>query len=438
MNARKFSLAWSTTFVFLTAPVAGVVQANQTALASPARDAAPIRIGVNCPFSGGSSDMGESMRSAMRLIVRELNDVGGIFGQPVELIERDDQAKPDIGKQVAQDLVNAGVVLTIGYCNTGVAAASIDVYQKAKVPLIIPVATGTQLTQTFRNLEGDPNYIFRTSVPDAIQVDFMVEQILKRGLDKVAILADKTLYGTGGVNDVVAALAKRNLKPVAVERFDIGVKDLKAELQRARAAGANVIYTYTVGPENAVISRSREQLKWNVQHVGSLTVGFGSHLKAGGPAAEGALMPQTFIEAASYTRDRATFVRKVRKELQAEHISCAMCAAQAYDAMQIALSAIAQARLRVGNITHESVRNQLESLDHVVRGVITAYERPYSRRDHDAVTGNMLVLGEVRGGVVRFANREDELKTMIPERKIHGAAPAEYQQNRPRPSDLPM
>ncbi len=438
MSARKLSLLWSTTLVLLTAPMAGLVQANQTALAGPAKDATPIRIGVNCPFSGGSSDMGQSMRSAMRLIVRELNDVGGIFGQPVELIERDDQAKPDIGKQVAEDLVNSGVVVTIGYCNTGVAAASLDVYQKAKVPLIIPVATGTQLTRKFQNLEGDPNYIFRTSVPDAIQVEFMVDQILKRGLDKVAILADNTPYGTGGVNDVVAALAKRKLKPVAVERFDIGVKDLNTELQRARAAGANVIYTYTVGPENAVISKSRAKLKWKVQHVGSLTVGFGSHLIEGGLAAEGALMPQTFIEMANYTNDRATFVRKVRKELQAERISCAMCAAQAYDAMQIALSAIAQARLRAGTITRDSVRNQLEMLDHVVRGVITAYERPYSPKDHDAVTGNMLVLGEVRGGVVRFANRTDELKTMIPQRKLRGTAAGEDQQNRTRPLDLPM
>ena len=40
-------------------------------------------------------------------------------------------------------------------------------------------------------------------------------------------------------------------------------------------------------------------------------------------------------------------------------------------------------------------------------------------KDHDAVSGNMLVLGEVRGGVVRFANHDDEMKAMIPQRKAH-------------------
>jgi branched-chain amino acid transport system substrate-binding protein len=399
------------------APLASSAQATNTDLAAPAKGAAPIRIGVNCPFSGGSSDMGESMRSAMRVIVRELNGVGGIFGQPVELVERDDQASPDIGKKVAEDLVSNGVLMTIGYCNSGVAAASIDVYQNAKVPLIIPVATGTQLTLKFQNVEGTPNYIFRTAVPDVQQVDFMVGQILKRGLDKIAILADNSGYGTGGLKDLQAELAKRNLKPVAVERFDVGVKDLKTELQRARAAGANVIFAYTLGPENAVISKSRAELKWNVPHVGPWTVGFGNHLAAAGAAAEGSLMAQTFIETASHTSDRESFVRNLHKEMGTDRIPCAMCAAQAYDAMQVALRVIAQARARSGSITHESVRRELEMLDRPVHGVVTVYEQPFTPKDHDAVSGNMLVLGEVRGGAVRFANREDELRAMIPQRK---------------------
>ena len=49
--------------------------------------------------------------------------------------------------------------------------------------------------------------------------------------------ADKTGYGEGGYNDMVAALATKNLKPVYAGRFDLGVKDLTAELTAARAAG---------------------------------------------------------------------------------------------------------------------------------------------------------------------------------------------------------
>ena len=105
--------------------------------------------------------------------------------------------------------------------------------------MIIPVATATALTKKFAT-PGSRNYIFRTAVPDVQQVGFMVDEILKRGLNKVAILADNSGYGEGGRKDVEAELARRNLKPVIVERFDVGVKDLKESLSRARTAGATI------------------------------------------------------------------------------------------------------------------------------------------------------------------------------------------------------
>jgi branched-chain amino acid transport system substrate-binding protein len=391
--------------------------APATVLVAPSADPTQrIRIGVNCPFTGGSADMGVSMRAALRLITREINGVGGILGRPIELVEMDDQANPEVGKKVAEELVRSNVLLTIGYCNSGVAAASIDVYQNAKVPLIIPVATGTMLTKKFAAGPG-PNYIFRTAVPDVQQVGFMVDEILKRGLNKVAILADNSGYGEGGRKDVEAELARRDLKPVAVERFDVGVKDLKEALQRARAAGANVIFAYTVGPENAVISKSRAELKWNVPHVGPWTVGFGNHLAAAGPAAEGAMMAETFIQEAPHNADRKTFIRNVSKEIGKPLIPCAMCAAQAYDAMQIAMRVIAQARAHSRAVTPESIRNELEALERNITGVVTSYEQPFSSKDHDAISRNMLVLGVVRNGIVQYASTEDEQRAMILRRK---------------------
>ena len=43
------------------------------AAASQAQAAEPIRIGVTCPFTGGSSPMGESMRNGIRMATEEIN-----------------------------------------------------------------------------------------------------------------------------------------------------------------------------------------------------------------------------------------------------------------------------------------------------------------------------------------------------------------------------
>ena len=108
-----------------------------------------LRIGVSGPFSGGSSPMGESMRNGIRIATEEINAIGGINGKKLELIEFDHQSNNELGKKIAQDLTRQKVVATIGIVNTGVGLASIDVYQQAKIPLLIAVSTGTILTRKY-------------------------------------------------------------------------------------------------------------------------------------------------------------------------------------------------------------------------------------------------------------------------------------------------
>ena len=90
----------------------------------------PIKIGVDGPFTGGSSSMGVSMRDGVRMAVDEINKAVGVLGRPIQLIERDDEAKNERGVQIAQELISKEkVVATVGFINTGVALASQRFYQ---------------------------------------------------------------------------------------------------------------------------------------------------------------------------------------------------------------------------------------------------------------------------------------------------------------------
>ena len=116
----------------------------------------------------------------------------------------------------------------------------------------MPVSTGTPLTKKFAS--ASENWIFRVSPRDEIQAPFIVADALKRGFRKVALFADTSGYGEAGKNDVEKALAEAGLKPVSVQRFAVGVKDLSNEVASAKAAGADVVISYTVGPEAAVLA----------------------------------------------------------------------------------------------------------------------------------------------------------------------------------------
>ena len=100
------------------------------------------------------------------------------MGMPLELVARDDKANPDEGRRIAEELVlQKKADFTVGFCNTGVATKSLDVFQDNKHLLMIPVATGTVLTAN----PAASSYVFRLSVRDSLQAAFIVDEVVKRG-----------------------------------------------------------------------------------------------------------------------------------------------------------------------------------------------------------------------------------------------------------------
>lgn len=384
-----------------------MVLAAHTASAQPG---APLKIGVIGPFTGPSSDFGTPMRHGIELAVEEINAVGGYLGRPLQLIIKDDEGTPDVGRQRSEELVKEGVVATIGFCNTGVAMRSLEVFQKAQSPLIVPCSTGSPLTATYPAPES---YIFRTSARDAIQAPFVVDDLVRRGWTRVAIFADTTGYGDAGLKDVEAALAAKGLKPAHVARFALGVKDLRQELQAARDAGANVVFSYTVGPENATIAQGRRDLGWPVPQVGGWPLSFPFFIDGAGAAADGALMAQTFIAEPSNER-RAAFLSAYARKFK-QPLKVPMAAAQAYDTTYLLTYALFG--IRDGRFTGPAVKQALENIPRVYYGVVATHERPFSRDDKDAITQNMLVMGKVSKGGVTFAYPEDARRNLLVQRK---------------------
>ena len=395
----------------LLAIVACATASAQAQTPAPTAAASTLKIGLIGPFTGGSADFGIPMRNGVQHAVDEINAVGGYLGRKLELVIKDDQGNPDVGLKLSEELVAEKVEATIGFCNTGVAAKSLETYQKAKLPLIIPCSTGSPLTAKY---SGPESYVFRTSAKDAIQVPFVVEDITKRGWDKVAVFADTSGYGEAGLKDIEAALKAKNLAAVQVTRFPVGVKDLSEELKAARAAGANVIFSMTVGPENAVIANSRKAIGWKVPQVGAWPLSFPFFIDGAKEAAEGALMAQTFIAEPSNER-RASFLTSYARKYKVNKIPVPMAAAQGYDAVYILIYSLFN--IRDGNLNGPAIKAALETKSRTYYGVVATYERPFSLQDKDAITQNMLVMGMVKNGAVTFAYPDDAKRNLFVQRK---------------------
>ncbi|HEV7307284.1 ABC transporter substrate-binding protein [Ensifer sp.] len=370
---------------------------------------ATIRVGLTGPFTGGAAPLGVSIRDGVRLAVAEINAKGGVHGKQIELIERDDESKPERGVQIAQELINSeGIVGAVGIANTPVAIAASRFYQESKVPIIIPVATGSVVSRQFMPPEYSENYIFRIGAYDTIQSAMMAELMVKgRGVDKVAILADSTNYGQLGQADLEVALDKLGVQPVATEKFNVRDPDMTPQLLKARAAGAQAVFGYALGPDLAQVANSMAKIGWKVPYVTSWNSSMSNYIDNAGANGEGVYMPQTFIQDEGVSEAWTRFIKAYQAAYRVDRLPSPSSAAQSYDAMLLLAAAIAQAG---DGADGTAIKQALEGLKDPVDGVITDYVAPFSAQDHEATEASHVVVGVVKEGRVAFANDADKVR----------------------------
>jgi branched-chain amino acid transport system substrate-binding protein len=81
-------------------------------------------------------------------------------------------------------------------------------------------------------------------------------------------------------------------------------------------------------------------------------------------------------------------------------------AAQGYDSIYLLAAAMKQANSTDG----PKIKAALEDLKAPVEGVVTTYNKPFTAKDHEAITANIPVFGEVKGERVVYAYPDDQKK----------------------------
>src|SRR5208283_783512 len=140
--------------------------------------------------------------------------------------------------------------------------------------------------------------IFRFAAHDGIQSAMVVEEAINRKLMKVALLYDSTNYGVSGHEDMLSQIKAQGnkLQVVASDKFNIGDKDMTAQLIRARSAGAQAILIWGIGPELAAVANDMAKLRMKEPLIGGWTLSMSNFIDNAGKNGNGTLMPQTFIE----------------------------------------------------------------------------------------------------------------------------------------------
>lgn len=197
-------------------------------LASPAMAAEPIKIANIEALSGPFEQFGNQSRVGFELgMAYATNGTMKLLDRPVEIIVKDSQIKPAIGKQLLTEAFKDDKVdLAVGPTSSAVAMAMLPVPMEFKKILIVEPAVSDTITGKDSN-----RYVFKTSRNSSHDAIGNALVIAKPGVHIATVAQDYT-FGRTFVEKYKQACEAKGAKIVIEEFLPIKTVDFTASAQR--------------------------------------------------------------------------------------------------------------------------------------------------------------------------------------------------------------
>ena len=208
------------------------------AFAAPAVAQQKVKIGFISTFSGPQGVMGQYMKESVELAIEHLG--GKVGGLPVEMFYGDDQVKPDVGVQVAEEMLKKQQVDFV----SGIIWSNVML-------AVVPVVTGAGKIMVGSNAGASPlagsqcnKLYFSTSRNNDQTPEAMGKFLQDSGIDDLYVIAAN--YQAG--KDMVTGL-KRYYKGRIVEETytKLGQQDYQAEITQLRSKNPKAVFAFLPG-----------------------------------------------------------------------------------------------------------------------------------------------------------------------------------------------
>ena len=276
--------------VVLTAVIAAL------ALLPAAANAEPIKIGAFFALSGPAAHIGSATEAVAKLVVKKINDAGGVKGQKIELVTGDTEGEPTKAVMVLKKLLTRDkVVAVVGPSRSGSGMAVKMQAEKAKTPIMMTVGADAVLWEGKHGNKnfGTAKYIFKTPQRSSTVVQVVLNYLKGKGIKNLAIMTASDGFGKDGAVQLQDLIPKNGMTLVAEEQFNANDVDMTPQLTKISAKNPEAIIVWTIGPAAAIISKNHNALGLKsllVMNHGTPDPGY---IKLAGAAAEGDIMPAT-------------------------------------------------------------------------------------------------------------------------------------------------
>lgn len=246
---------------------------------------ADITIAAVGPITGQDAMTGEQMQRGAGAAVEAINSAGGVLGQKIKLIIKDDACDPKQSVAIANELGGENIFGVLGPMCSGSAIPASKTYNEEGILMISASATSPLLTE-----QGFDN-VFRTCGRDDQQGAIVAELIIKKYTGKnVAIIQDKTAYGQGLADVVKIDLNKAGIQEKLYESISRGERDYSSLISKLKQNNIDVVFYGGYHTEAGLIVRQMHDQGLNAAFIGDDDLTTKEFWSITGDAGEGSMM----------------------------------------------------------------------------------------------------------------------------------------------------
>jgi branched-chain amino acid transport system substrate-binding protein len=293
-----------------------------------------IPVGQFGSLTGAQATFGESSDKGVQLALEEINGSGGVLGQQIRLITRDNQSKPGETSTTVRELITRDkVVALIGEVASGRSLEAAPIAQRSGIPMISPSSTSEKVTEA-----GD--HIFRVCFIDPFQGKVCAKFARGLGVTKAAILTDVSKdYSLGLTKSFRTEFAKGGGVITGEQSYSGGDKDFSAQLTAIKAGNPQVIFLPAYYTEAPLIIRQARQLGITVPFIGGDGWDSPELVAVGGDSVEGCYFSNHFSNQSTDPKV-TSFVTAYRKKYGSDPDAIS---ALGYDTLRILADAMKRA-----------------------------------------------------------------------------------------------
>lgn len=195
-------------------------------------DSGEIYIGVAYPKELRGNDV--YLNEGISLALNTINAEGGVLGKKLCVAVRDDKNDANLGMQIAQTFYEQGITAVIGHWSTNVCYYTEDVYEKNKVVMLTPRASGMNI------FDSEYDYIFRMCGNNETYAHTIVSYLSEKSYKRAAILYSDDEYGSDFAEILEKELNARRI--MVIDRVtSVTPVNLDSVMQRWNAFGCDCI-----------------------------------------------------------------------------------------------------------------------------------------------------------------------------------------------------